>query len=248
MNSLKNHLESIYRKYNRKEFVSHDPLIFLYDYPQRKDREIVALIASSLAYGRVSQILESVKEVLKPLGRNPRNFIMNCESSFFENNYTDFRYRFTCGKDLEKLFLSIKKTLENYETLENLFLEGMEKHASFINALDYFVSYLSNGEKAYLLPSPQRGSACKRLNLFLRWMIRKDEVDPGGWNSLNPSDLIVPLDTHMLKTARELKLTSAKQGNMKTALEITDAFKKINPEDPVKYDFALTRPGILGKN
>jgi len=103
-----------------------------------------------------------------------------------------------------------------------------------------------NNNPGHLLPLPRLGSACKRLNLFLRWMIRKDDVDPGGWENIPLSKLIIPLDTHMHKIGILTGLTSRKQANMRTAFEITDGFKKLVPEDPVKYDFSLTRIGIRG--
>ncbi len=95
----------------------------------------------------------------------------------------------------------------------------------------------------HLVPSPEKGSACKRLLLYLKWMIRKDDVDPGGWN-LDPSKLVVPLDTHMYYITSKLGFTNRKSADLKTALEVTDVFKKISPNDPTKYDFALTRLGI----
>jgi uncharacterized protein (TIGR02757 family) len=245
MVKLKFFLKNIYEQYNKQEFVYHDPLIFLYDYPDKNDREIVALISSSLAYGRVAQILKSVESVLKPLGQNPHRFIMEADNSFFKEEYTCFKHRFTCGVDVAALLISIKKALKEYGNLENLFYSGLRK-SDILESQHNFTNYLNSGNRSYLLPTPKKGSACKRLNLFLRWMVRRDEVDPGGWDKISPELLIIPLDTHMLKVSQELKLTSRKQGDLKTALEITEAFRKINRSDPVKYDFALTRPGILG--
>lgn len=245
MVKLETFLEAAYRKYNKREFVSHDPLVFLYDHPDKKEREIVGLIASSLAYGRVSQILRSVETVLAPLGKSPYDAVLKNDPEFFKGTYSGFRHRFTCNEDITGLILSIKRTLEQYGSLEALFYDGFKKNCSMLEAQHNFTTSLNNGKGSYLLPSPQKGSACKRLNLFLRWMVRKDEVDPGGWDKIPTSSLIIPLDTHMLRVSKELKLTSRKQGDLKTALEITAALKKIEPDDPVKYDFALTRPGIL---
>ena len=98
--------------------------------------------------------------------------------------------------------------------------------------------------RAGLLPSPSAGSACKRLNLFLRWMVRQDNVDPGGWDSVSPAKLIIPLDTHMHRIGRRLGLTPRRQADLRTAIEITEGFRGICPSDPVRYDFALTRLGI----
>ncbi len=245
MEQLKSIFEALYAKYNRREFVSYDPLIFLYDYPDKKDREIVALISSSLAYGRVAQILKSVESVIKPLGMNPHQFIMGASPEFFKKEFSCFKHRFTCSKEITALLLSIKRALKQHGSLEELFCKSIKKSCSMIEAQHSFTKYLNDGKESYLLPTPQKGSACKRLNLFLRWMVRKDEVDPGGWDKIPVSSLIVPLDTHMLKVAQKFDLTLRKHANLKTALEVTDSFKRINPEDPVKYDFAVTRPGIL---
>ncbi|MFC1474950.1 TIGR02757 family protein, partial [bacterium] len=111
-----------------------------------------------------------------------------------------------------------------------------------------FVDEIMRGgnRSCYLTPAPRRGSACKRMNLFLRWMVRRDDVDPGPWTDVPASKLVVPLDTHMHRISSGMGLTSRKQADLKTAIEITDAFRAISPEDPVRYDFALTRLGILG--
>jgi len=234
MQDLKLLLESLYVKLNRREFVNPDPLIFLYDYEDIKDREIAGLIASSLAYGRVAQILISVRKILGPMNGNPHDFILSHEKKDFEKIYAGFKHRFTDSNDIVKLLTGVKKTLAEYENLENLYLQGVEKFTDFIN----------DSRKSYLLPSPADGSACKRLNLFLRWMVRSDNVDPGGWSKASRSDLVIPLDTHMFKAAKILGFTQRKSADYKTALEITENFRKISPNDPVKYDFALTRLGI----
>ena len=116
---------------------------------------------------------------------------------------------------------------------------------NIIPALNQFCRKLTSyGNPAHLIPLPGRGSACKRINLFMRWMVRRDAVDPGGWEGISPPMLTIPLDVHMHRTGRILQLTSRKQANMRTALEITDGFSKWVPEDPVRYDFSLTRLGI----
>jgi len=113
-----------------------------------------------------------------------------------------------------------------------------------IPALEGFAKAFFPSGSPFLIPAPSKGSACKRLNLFLRWMVRQDEVDPGGWDLIPPSKLVVPLDTHMHRIGLLLSFTNRKQADLQTALEITDAFRKVAPHDPVKYDFVLTRLGI----
>jgi len=250
----------LYARYNRREFVHPDPLEFLYDYKDARDREVVALIASSLAYGRVRQILKSVSTVLSKMTPSPSAFLKNSTSAQIHKTFKNFKHRFTTDEDISCLLIGMKSAIEEHGSLEKCFLAGLKtEHENVISALSSFAKELTphphplpqgEREKGTLIPTPEKKSACKRLNLFLRWMVRKDEVDPGGWNKVPRSKLIVPLDTHMHRIARELGLTTRKQANLKTALEITEAFREVEPDDPVKYDFVLTRFGIrddLGK-
>lgn len=240
-------LEALYRKYNRREFVHPDPLEFLYHYSEPGDREIVGIIASTLAYGNVKQILKSVAKVLCIAGKNPRRFLLRTDDEAIKALFRGFKHRFTTGAEMAGLLLAIKNTIKQYGSLKACFLSGLsEEDKTVIPALSSFVKklYPLRIKTSYLVPSPEMGSACKRLNLFLRWMVRRDDVDPGGWDEISPSLLIYPIDTHMHQIGRRLGLTRRKHANLKSALEITEAFLSIAPHDPVKYDFALTRLGI----
>lgn len=245
---MKKYLENLYRKYNKPEFIHPDPLEFLSGYPDLPDREVVALIASSLAYGRVAQILRVVGEVLDSMGKSPREFLEDTSDSAIRKTFSGFRHRFASGENLACLLTGIKRVLDEYGALENCFLAGWKKDSdTILPALQHFVNELVRvGDCGHLLPDPEKGSACKRINLFLRWLVRCDAVDPGGWKGVDRSRLIVPIDTHMHRAGTELGFTSRSQADMKTALEITDGFRTVCPDDPVKYDFALTRPGIRG--
>ena len=242
MKDLKLLLDGLYKKLNRRDLVDPDPLIFLYDFDDVKDREIVGLIASSVADGRVAQILKSVRKLLEPMNKQPFDFIDSSSEKDFLKIFKGFKHRFTTDEDIATLFIGIKKALNEYVSLENLFLSGNGKTTT--ERLAFFTSFINGGKLCYLLPSPQKGSACKRLNLYLKWMVRKDDVDPGGWTKVDPADLIIPLDTHMHTASKILGLTKRKAADFKTAIEVTEKFKKICPEDPTKYDFALTRLGI----
>ncbi|MFC1462976.1 TIGR02757 family protein [Verrucomicrobiota bacterium] len=240
----KQKLDRLYRKYNRRKYVSPDPLQFLYDYTDVRDREIVGLIASSLAYGRVAQILRSVETVLEPMGPSPRAFLMRSRPRQVKGILAPFKHRFTAGDGLASLLAGIKRLVTRHGSLNQAFLSGMQKSdSSILPALKSFANRL-NCSDSHLVPCPSRGSACKRLNLFLRWMVRKDAVDPGGWTGVPKSRLIVPLDTHMANIGRTLGLTHRRSADMKMAIEITESFRKLAPRDPAKYDFALTRFGI----
>ncbi|MEA3223780.1 MAG: TIGR02757 family protein [Thermodesulfobacteriota bacterium] len=241
-------LESLYLRYNSREFVHPDPLEFLYNYSDLTNREIVGIIASSLAYGRVSQIIRSVSWVLDQMSPSPLRFLNQTSKRSLERTFSGFKHRFTTGDELASMLFGIKQVIERYGSLQKPFLHGLtDADETIIPALTMFAKQLrgnSNGRYNSLLPYPKKGSALKRFNLFLRWMIRRDDVDPGGWSDVPASKLIVPLDTHMHQISLALGLTQRKLPDMKTAMEITQAFKKIAPKDPVRYDFVLTRFGI----
>jgi len=237
-------LENIYKKFNRRKYVHPDPLEFLYRYPDIQDREIVGLISSSLAYGRVAQILKSIETVLDKMGSSPFKFLLKSNSISLARTFLGFKHRFTTDEGLVSLMTGIKKVISRHGSLNMCFVAGINRNdKTIIEALAKFVAELNCSDR-HLIPFPENRGACKRLNLFLRWMVRKDEVDPGGWKTVPKRNLIVPLDTHMARIGLMLGATMRKTADMKMALEITETFKKLAPRDPVKYDFALTRFGI----
>lgn len=242
------YLEQLYDKYNRRAYVCPDPLQFLYSYQDVADREIVALIASSLAYGRVIQILRSVSDALRRIGPNPLDFLKVNALGDIKHAFAGFQHRFTKGEDMSFLLHGAKKCIAAHGSLCACFRQGVAKSdQNILFALTAFVQQLRNNASDFngnLLPAPSKGSACKRLHLFLRWMVRCDDVDPGGWDSVAPSKLVIPLDTHMFTIGRALGFTSRRQADAKAALEVTDGFRRYSPDDPAKYDFSLTRFGI----
>ena len=227
----------------------------MYRYSKRADVEVVALLASALAYGRVRQIEKSVSRLFECMGKSPSDFVRSFDSRK-RAQLKDFKHRFTTGDDISDLLELLGEVYDRFGSIEQFFEQGYDADApNIIGALTTFCDSLyamhakrhdgrvSRGLK-YLLASPARGSACKRLNLYLRWMVRKDAVDPGGWDGVPPSALIVPLDTHIAALSRRLGLTQRKSADMAMALEITAFFRRLNPEDPVKYDFALCHLGV----
>ncbi|MCP4021321.1 MAG: TIGR02757 family protein [Desulfobacteraceae bacterium] len=223
-----------------------EPLLSLYDYPDIKDREIAGFISASLAFGMVSQIMRKTFIVLSILGKSPYEYIVQRNEDEVIHDFRGFQYRFVSGKNMANLVLSIKDVIAEYGSLENCFLTAWSKTDDTILPGLIFLNkqVLRREHVGYLVADPAKNSACKRSNLFLRWMVRKDAVDPGGWDKISRSQLIVPLDVHMFKTGKMLNFTKRKSPDMKTAMEITQGFKKIVQDDPVKYDFALTRFGI----
>jgi uncharacterized protein (TIGR02757 family) len=240
-------LEALYRRLNRRELVHPDPLEFLYRYEETPDREIAGLVASSLAYGRVKQILRSVGDALDRMGPSPGSFLRESPPEEIERAFSGFKHRFTTGEDLARMLSGARDVVLSHGSLGACFaaLVGDEDD-NVIPALTGFTQRILGASEggACPLPDPGRGSACKRLHLYLRWMVRRDDVDPGGWDAVPASKLIVPLDTHMHRLSRLLGFTDRRQADLRTALEVTGAFRRLRPEDPVRYDFALTRLGI----
>lgn len=240
------YFEKLYRRLNRKQYIHPDPLEFVSKYHKVWDREIVAFIAASLAYGNVTQILKSVEKVLTPMGTKPRKWLFDRSPEQIGFTYQDFKHRFTTGAELAVFLVNIKRALQKHGSLERMFSAHYRTSYDTIEpALYAFVKEFSVVKRTpTLIPDADKKSSFKRFNLFLRWMIRKDTVDPGVWKNIPASKLIVPLDTHMFQKAKQLGLTKRKDTSMKTALEITAAFRAIYPKDPVRYDFCLTREGI----
>lgn len=246
---LREALELLYSEYNKREYVGTDPLRFLYDFDRAGDRELVALVASSLAFGNVKQIMGSIEAVLHVLGGSPVEFIMNGTPDELRSAFSGFRHRWAAGEDIACLLIGARRVIATHGSLENCFMDAYEdSHRDILPALTGLADEItqgSGGDAGCLLPSPCGKSACKRLNLFLRWMIRHDDVDPGGWSGIPPAKLIVPLDIHMYRLGRTLGFTGRRQADLKAACEVTGGFREIAPEDPVKYDFALTRLAVL---
>jgi len=254
---IKNVLEKLYNRYNRREFIEPDPLQFVYHYSKPADMEVAALLAASLAYGRVQQIEKNLNDLFGRMGTSPYAFVMNFDKANRKKLGT-FKHRFTTGQDISDLLGVLRKVLQENGSIEKYFLSGYSKDdENIIPAISRFCGSLcaiyakenggqvSNGLK-YLLASPVRGSACKRLNLFLRWMVRNDDVDTGLWKCIDKAKLIVPADVHIGRLCRILGFHERKTVSLSTAVKITECFAEIEPADPVKYDFALSRIGILG--
>ena len=242
-------LGRLYAVYSDPRWISPDPLELVLPFRTVADREIAALAASSLAYGRVAQILKSLHAVFCVMGGSPADYIRSGSETQFRRDFRGFKHRFHTGEDLALLFAGVRDVLERCGSLETCFAEGFDadRDETVLPAAERFCGELCHrfpGGESTLLPSPSRGSACKRLNLMLRWLVRHDAVDPGGWTRIPASHLVIPLDTHMHRIERELGLTSRKAADLRTALEVTRAFRTMFPEDPVKLDFVLTRFGI----
>jgi uncharacterized protein (TIGR02757 family) len=255
--SLHATLDDIYDRFHKPEFMRMDPIEYVRKFREPRDIEIVGLLASSLAYGQVENIRANIERVLRIMGDTVSDFV--CDTSFKDKQelLKTFKHRFNDGKDVALLFECVKRAIHEKGSVRALFTEGMRRGDQNIkNALNEFVKKLNRwaidigGETGrsfrHLLPLPSAGSPCKRLNMYLRWMVRKDDgIDLGIWGDVSPALLVIPVDTHVAAIARRHKLTGRKSIDWRMAEEITATLKKISPFDPVKYDFSLCRAGMV---
>jgi uncharacterized protein (TIGR02757 family) len=245
---LDSFLEGVDWAYHRQR----DPVGIVWEHEDPADQEVVALIAACLAYGQVSLFRAATRRCLSVLGAQPANALRTGE--YDAAQLDGFVYRMTTGADVAALFRALAHALQQHRCLGGLFREGfLEEHADYRPALTHFVHALRRyGESSrrgfhYLLPDPAKGGACKRLNLFLRWMVRgPDAIDLGLW-PLPANRLVMPLDTHVTRIAGNLGLSTRATQDWKLAVEIRDALARLAPEDPLKYDFALCHLGISGQ-
>lgn len=251
--NLQQKLDYYYKTFDRTK-LEPDPLQFPHLFKNEKDIEVMAFVASVFAYGNVKQIINSLQKFLELAHNRPFSFIKNFDESGRAKEIL-FIHRFYSSKDIIQLFHLLKLAYSEFYSLKSLFLLGYNKaDRSTKNAISNFSNYflekafkefrnLSRGLK-FMFPLPEKGSACKRMNLFLRWMVRKDELDFGLWNEIPASKLIIPVDTHVARICKQLKLTKRKNVSWKMAEEITKNLKKFDPDDPVKYDFAICHIGM----
>jgi uncharacterized protein (TIGR02757 family) len=260
---LRLRLEELYRQYDHR-FVTPDPLEFVRAQATDADREVVGLLASGLAFGTVTQIKRSIATVLEAVGPSPAEAVASLDPREMTARLRAFRHRWLDGCDVACLLLFAHRMRASHGSVEAFFAEGLGPAdadvgpalASFSSralALDHGGLYRGRrlpraaGVRSFF-PSPADGSACKRLNLYLRWMVRRDGVDLGVWRRPSPSQLVLPLDTHTFAIARRIRLTGYRSPGWATALDVTRRLRQLDPADPVKYDFALHRMGLLKRN
>ena len=260
MLQLKKTLERFYRDFDFKERIKHDPIEIPRRYSDPADIEVAAFISSCFAYGKVDLFKPVIENILKPGGIHPSEFISNFSLKKDVKYLKGISYRFNREKDIHCLIFILSKALKEHGTLKDLFYGNYKPGDDDIkDALAGFMDFLSGIDTSpvygrnitppglkQLLPSPKTGSACKRINLFLRWLVRDKDIDFGIWDRIAPAKLIIPLDTHIARISRCLGLTDRKSSDWKMAKEISESLKKLDPDDPLKYDFALCHQGISG--
>lgn len=256
--------DDLLSSYNTAKYIDSDPIKIAHRFQKKEDIEIASFIAALFAYGQVRTILKSVENILKPMGESPYLFIRRYEKPL--PLWTGFYHRFHNESHIIVLIRSLNVILEKHKTLGGFFRSEFIKTGSLeacLNAIaeefwkHFKIQMQMCGFKPekiwqgmrFLVNSPNDGSACKRMLMFLRWMVRRDGIDFGLWSDWCPaSALIIPVDTHIARISYFLRLRKGilkKAGNWKMALEITENLAKMNPQDPVAYDFAMTRLGIL---
>jgi len=252
--TLKEKLEYHYRAFDKSR-ISPDPLQFLHLFEDEKDIEAMGFIASIFAYGNVTQIINILNRFVRLANNKPYAFILNFGKQDLRAG--TLIHRFYSLKDVSDFFVLMSKAYRQYGSLKELFLKYYDPGSSNLKeAISGFSGYfienykkinnkkvLSIGSK-FMFPVPEKGGACKRMNLFLRWMVRKDDLDFGLWREIHTSKLVIPVDTHVARISRSLRLTKRKNVSWKMAEEITEKLKKFDPSDPVKYDFAICHIGM----
>lgn len=221
-----------------------DPIQIVRRFTRVEDREIVAFVAAGLAFGRVASVMASVEAICKVMGPSPAAFVRAFDRKRDGAALKPFVHRWVKGPEVIGLFVTLKKMLEEHGSLEACFASGYdEADEDLAPAIEAFSR---RAGKSYFFAKPSTGSACKRMNLFLRWMVRTDGVDPGGWTRIPASKLLVPLDTHTIRVGKCLGLTRRVSPGWKMAADITTALRAVDPLDPVRFDFALCHLSMMG--
>ncbi len=262
LKTLKPLLEKIIEHCSHLERRDNDPVGLVHAYDEDADREVAALFSSCLAYGRVELLRPAIRRALTPLGARPAEFLRTATIPDLENLWPDFTYRMTRGPDLLDLACALRSTLQNEGNLQALYLQGKDsaepvaQRDEHLRLASRFVRRLRSRRSRskmvrgfrYLLPDPADGSACKRLHLFFRWVVRgPDIIDLGIWDKVNPSAIIMPLDTHTSRLCRYLGLLQRKSVDGKAARQVTQQLASFESADPLRYDFALCHLGISGR-
>ncbi|MBW4054103.1 MAG: TIGR02757 family protein [Proteobacteria bacterium] len=243
------------------QHLGNDPLSFCHRFSDPADQEIAAVVASSFAYGSIVIILRTLEKIFAALGRSPRKYVETFDPEAGLHTFSDFKHRFNDGRDVCALLWGMRQMIEQEGSIHAFFLRGhtaaaadvsssLSHYSAAVLALDYTGVFGTREIPAdssfpFLFPSPASGSACKRLCMLLRWMVRPaDGIDLGLWTGISPAQLIIPVDTHISRISRYLGLTRRKAADWRMAQEITAALRRFDPDDPVKYDFSLAHLGI----
>jgi uncharacterized protein (TIGR02757 family) len=243
-------LECKYQLYNQAEFIETDPIQIPHLFTKTQDIEISGFIAATLAWGQRPTIIRNAKYLMEQMDYAPHDFVLNFEEKDLVN-FKKFKHRTFNGEDCITFLQSFQNIYKRYKSLEDVFLKEEGDNYSTSRAISGFKRiFLADSlytRTSKHIADPLKNSAAKRINMFLRWMVRQDNfgVDFGIWNKIKPSDLYCPLDVHSSNVARKLGLLSRKQNDWKAVDELTNSLRELDSDDPVKYDFALFGLGVF---
>ena len=240
--------------YNRSDFIENDPISVPHQFTRRQDIEIVALLAALFAWGQRKTIIKKSLELVERMDNSPYDFVLNHSEDDLKG-LLDFKHRTFNGEDALNFIYFFNHHYSKNESLESAFVADSSAlvsdttwtTSSLISFKRYFSSVIPIDSRTLKhVASPISNATCKRLNMFLRWMVRKDDrgVDFGLWNKINPSQLLCPLDIHVGRVSRKLNLLSREQNDFKAVLELSENLRSLDPEDPCKYDYALFSLGV----
>lgn len=248
---LKEFLDHKVSQYNNREFIIEDPVSIPHRFDKKEDIEIAGFLAATISWGQRKSIIKNSTKLIELMGFEPHYFVMN----FHKEDlcaFDDFKHRTFNSQDLKYFLDTLKIIYKDHGGLERVFTRGFiqgdkDAYNSIITYRKIFTSFNEPGRTAKHIPDPAKGSAAKRINMFLRWMVRKDNagVDFGLWKDIDPGRLVCPLDIHTGNTARKLGLLKRRSNDWRAAAELTDKLKNFNKYDPIKYDFALFGLGIF---
>lgn len=244
---IKSFLDEKVDFYNRVGFIENDPILIPHAFSKVQDIEIAGLFAAVLAWGQRVTIINKCRELMERMDNAPHEFVIHHSQKDLKR-LLGFKHRTFNDTDLLYFILFLNRYFRKYPSLEDAFIApGSSVESGLIQFYKLFFSYDDHpGRTRKHIATPAKNSTCKRLCMYLRWMVRTDNrgVDFGIWNRISPAQLVCPCDVHVERVARKLKLIHAKQTNWSTALELTDNLRKFDPADPVKYDFALFGLGV----
>ena len=237
-------------EYNQPSFIKYDPISIPHQFSKKQDIEIAGLFAAVFSWGNRATIINKSNELLQRMDKAPHQFILHCTNTELKK-LKGFKHRTFNEDDLFYFIGFFQRHYKKHDSLESAFfpVPGMNVESGLIHFKKYFfkAEHLKRTEKH--VSSPLQKSTCKRLVMYLRWMVREDNkgVDFGIWKKINPSQLICPLDVHVARVARKIGFLNRKQNDWQAAVELTDALRKLDKHDPVKYDFALFNLGVIEK-
>ena len=251
-------LDRLYEDYNREDSAT-DPVHLVRPFERDDDREVAGFLAAALAFGRVGSVIASIRSLFAIMGPHPARYVRTFEPKEAHPELRALVHRWTRGVDLAALIWILRQMIEARGSIERFFADGIgEADVDVGPALDRFAAQAlaidvrpvygrvpKRPGVCYFFPRPSAGSACKRLNLYLRWMVRRDAVDLGVWQAVKPSHLIVPLDTHVIRLSRCLRLTRYTSPGWKMAADITASLRQLDADDPVRFDFSLCHIGMM---